>query len=257
MADDEVEEERRRSGRLPRALRAIWGDASLTALLVTQALTTFVAIPIAASHPGARWLLDISRLVFAGVCAVALTRNRAVRAGLLAGLVVFATGPAVWTQLGDSLGLGPETPHELIAVVSFGFNLLVTSLVALRAFGPGRVTAHRVQGAVLVYLNVAALFAITFALIETHAPGALRAATGPIPTVPGARTSELSYFSLSTITTAGYGDIVPVHPLARSLANLEAVFGQLFPATFLARLVALHLAHEAEAGPAGAPGDSE
>ena len=53
----------------------------------------------------------------------------------------------------------------------------------------------------------------------------------------------LTYFSVATITTAGYGDIVPIHPIARSLANLEAVFGQLFPATLLARLVALHLAH--------------
>ena len=254
MTGEEVEE-RRRSGPVPRAIRAMWGDASLTALMVTQVLTTFVAIPVAASHPGARWLLDLSRLVFAGVCAVALTRNHAVRAGLLAGLLVFATGPAVWTRLGDTLGLGTETPHELIALVSFAFNLLVTVLVARRAFGPGRVTAHRVQGAVLVYLNVAALFGITYALIEAHAPGALRAATGGIATAPGARTAELSYFSLSTITTAGYGDIVPVHPLARSLANLEAVFGQLFPATFLARLVALHLAHQSESGDMDVPGE--
>ena len=49
----------------------------------------------------------------------------------------------------------------------------------------------------------------------------------------------MSYFSLATITTTGYGDLAPVHPLARSLANLEAAFGMLFPATFLARLVAL------------------
>jgi hypothetical protein len=66
---------------------------------------------------------------------------------------------------------------------------------------------------------------------------------GALSLAPGARMAELSYFSLATITTTGYGDLVPVHPLARSLANVEALFGQLFPATFLARLVALHLAH--------------
>jgi voltage-gated potassium channel Kch len=138
----------------------------------------------------------------------------------------------------------------MIAVVAFGFNLLVTVLVARRAFGPGRVSAHRVQGAVLVYLNVAALFAIAYSLIEAHAPGAIRSATsGMIVAAPGARTAELSYFSLSTITTVGYGDFLPVDPLARSLANLEAVFGQLFPATFLARLVALHLAHTGQVEP--------
>lgn len=53
--------------------------------------------------------------------------------------------------------------------------------------------------------------------------------------------------SLSALLAAqGYGDLAPVHQLARSLANMEAVFGQLFPATFVARLVALYLAHGEE-----------
>ena len=55
---------------------------------------------------------------------------------------------------------------------------------------------------------------------------------------------DVVYFTMISITTTGFGDIVPVAPLARSLANLESVIGQLFPATLLARLVALHLAHE-------------
>jgi hypothetical protein len=53
--------------------------------------------------------------------------------------------------------------------------------------------------------------------------------------------SELFYLSFVTLTTTGYGDIVPVHPLARSLCNIEAIVGQLFPATLLARLVTLEL----------------
>lgn len=57
----------------------------------------------------------------------------------------------------------------------------------------------------------------------------------------GARSGELLYFSLVTLTTTGYGDITPVHPLARSLAVLEAICGQLYVAILLARLVTLHL----------------
>ena len=49
------------------------------------------------------------------------------------------------------------------------------------------------------------------------------------------------YFSFVTLTTTGYGDIVPVHAGARSLANLEAFIGQLYPAVLLARLVSLEL----------------
>jgi hypothetical protein len=47
-----------------------------------------------------------------------------------------------------------------------------------------------------------------------------------------------------TLTTTGYGDIAPLHPFARSLANIEAIIGQIYPATLLARLVTLELAHE-------------
>jgi voltage-gated potassium channel Kch len=52
---------------------------------------------------------------------------------------------------------------------------------------------------------------------------------------------SIVYYSLSTITTTGYGDMVPIAPLARSLSNLEALIGQLFPATLLARIVTLEV----------------
>jgi hypothetical protein len=51
----------------------------------------------------------------------------------------------------------------------------------------------------------------------------------------------LIYFSFATLTTVGYGDILPAHPLARSLGSLEAIVGLLYPATLLARLVTLEL----------------
>jgi len=54
--------------------------------------------------------------------------------------------------------------------------------------------------------------------------------------------SNFGYFSFVTLTSVGYGDIVPVHPYARSLANVEAIIGQLYPATLLARLVTLEIA---------------
>ena len=53
--------------------------------------------------------------------------------------------------------------------------------------------------------------------------------------------SALFYLSFVTLTSTGYGDIVPVHPLARSLCKTESVMGQLYPATLLARLVTLEL----------------
>jgi hypothetical protein len=62
--------------------------------------------------------------------------------------------------------------------------------------------------------------------------------------MPDKRAAELTYFSLSTLTSTGWGDLTPLHPLARGLANFEAVIGQLFPATLVARLIGLHLAQD-------------
>jgi hypothetical protein len=224
----------------PRPWHAISGDAGLTALLTAQCFITFIAIPVMATGVAGRWLLDVCHFGFAALCAVALTRRPEIRALFVAGLVVLAVGPRLLAHM----GLIREFTHETISCSAFVFNLLITVLVARRAFGDGHVTGHRLQGAVLVYLNTAALFAIAYDMLDAVVHGAIARPGGSLlGGLPGARVAELSYFSLATITTAGYGDLVPVHPLARSLANLEAVFGQLFPATMLARLVALHLAH--------------
>ena len=66
------------------------------------------------------------------------------------------------------------------------------------------------QGAVLLYLSVAALFAIAFGAVETHAPGAfMMSAGGQLPTAHGVRTAALTYLSLTTITTTGHGNFAP------------------------------------------------
>ena len=52
---------------------------------------------------------------------------------------------------------------------------------------------------------------------------------------------QILYFSFVTLTSTGFGDIVPVHPVMRMLVNVEAIIGQLYPATLLARLITLEL----------------
>lgn len=221
-------------------------DWILTALLMVQALTLFVAVPLSARYPSAHILLDICRLTFATVCVAALTRHRLLQIGMLLALGLFVAGPVAIRHILPHLGFDPNgnLQHGLIEAAAFVFNSAVTLLLAHHVFGPGRVNMHRVQGAVLIYLNISALFAIAFGAILSHWPGAILLTTGTtMASGPGERTAALTYFSLATITTTGYGDLVPVDPLARSLANLEAVIGQLFPATLLARIVALNLEH--------------
>lgn len=219
-------------------------DLGLSTLLLLQGFTLFVAIPVGGSSPTGRLLLDVCHLSFAIVCIGVLTEHRAVQLALIAGLALLVGGPSLGNLVGAGLHIGPAGQHELIAMAAFAFNGVVTALVARHVFGPGQVTVHRVRGAILLYLNIAALFAIADGAVATNIAGAFAAAHGAVGGNGGPGTASFSYFSLATITTTGYGDIVPVHPLARSLSNLEAVFGQLFPATLLTRLVTLHLSAE-------------
>jgi hypothetical protein len=106
-------------------------------------------------------------------------------------------------------------------------------------FAPGRVTLHRIQGAVVLYLCVALSFAALYEILLALNPASISGVAVRGDYLVLGR--NLVYYSLATITSTGYGDIVPVLPLARSLSNLEAVIGQLFPATLLARIVTLEM----------------
>ena len=79
-------------------------------------------------------------------------------------------------------------------------------------------------------------FATLFAFVGLSIPDAFK---GIGFEDDSALASALFYLSFVTLTSTGYGDIVPMHPLARSLCNIESVIGQLYPATILARLVTL------------------
>jgi hypothetical protein len=105
-------------------------------------------------------------------------------------------------------------------------------------FGRGDVNYHRIIGAILLYLSIALTFVSLFTFLGLMFPDAFVGLT--VEDSPKL-TSNLIYFSLVTMTSTGYGDITPVHPVARSLANLETIIGQLYPATLLARLVSLEV----------------
>jgi hypothetical protein len=109
---------------------------------------------------------------------------------------------------------------------------------------PGGVTSHEVFGALSVYLLVGVTWEFFYALCLQADPGAIAFPEGPHLLAHGPAESQdtmqsLTYFSFVTLTTLGYGDILPISRLARTLAWMEAVFGQLFLAVMVARLVGL------------------
>ena len=100
------------------------------------------------------------------------------------------------------------------------------------------------MGGVILYLSIGLIFANGYraSLLCLHP------SFSGVSADPRSAISAMLYFSLTTLTTTGYGDILPVHPFVRAMANLEAVIGQLYPATLLARLVTLHASKNRDDG---------
>jgi len=109
-------------------------------------------------------------------------------------------------------------------------------VISTAVFSRGRTTYHRILGAIAMYLGIGMIFVSLDILLVQFVPDAFT----HLSTNPFELRQALTYFSFSTLTTSSFGDILPAHPIARSLANLEAICGQLFPAILLARVVGLH-----------------
>jgi hypothetical protein len=139
-----------------------------------------------------------------------------------------------------------ETVARSVTLTVLGASLsllvimLLMGLFLIEVYRPGPITRFRVGGAVAAYLLLGLTWAYVYALVEFQAPGSLRFPDSAAPgqNLPRLR-ADVAYFSFTTLTTLGYGDILPVSPFARSMAVLEALVGQLFVATLIARLVSL------------------
>jgi hypothetical protein len=119
----------------------------------------------------------------------------------------------------------PSVTWLLLAV--FSPLVVVRRLVEHRT-----VTKETLYGAVAAFLLIALAFDYSFLVVQTI--------TGdPFFTSGDEPTTSYMYFSLVTIATLGYGDLVPAGPFGRYLATAEAVIGTVFLVTFVARLVAL------------------
>ena len=183
----------------------------------------FVLAPLAVREGSGRSVLvDLgwTALCLAGVAA--LSKRRAVKAALFV-LVVAAT----------AVRWGPFSVQATVAASLLSVAAM-TFVVFGQAFRAGPVNLHRIKGAVAAYLLLGLTWALAYELVALLAAGAF-AGTG----LGGSERPDFIYFSFVTLTTVGYGDVTPIHPVARSLAVTEALTGQLYPAILLARLVSL------------------
>ena len=217
-----------------RGLQAKYGDALLTSLTLQLLLMMFVVAPLRAAGIGGQEAFGLVLLVTLMLNSLVLSGNLTT---FVLMLVAFGMNAAAVIRRAEAESF---LNIDLLAGAWLILALTLVWIVAHAVFGPGRVNYHRVIGAILLYLLIALTFAPLFAFLGLIIPDAFRGlAMEDRPTLA----SSLVYFSFVTLTSTGYGDIVPVHPVARALCNVETIIGQLYPATLLARLVTLELAH--------------
>lgn len=221
------------------AIYAKHGERLITILAGLLALLVFVGTPLAAMG-------GVAFHVVGGVTLLAMIVVAIILSGRLLVIVPMVVAFAMASAAVYLRTISPSIfDIYLSAAAWLILSLNMAWIVARMVFGPGRVTVHRVVGAVFLYLLVAMVFACLYMIIGA---GDRTAFTGLVVEDSADNASHLIYFSLTTLTTAGFGDIVPAGPMARALANMESVFGALYPATLIARLVSLEIEGRSKGG---------
>ncbi len=200
------------------------------------ALSIMVELPLRAAGYGS--------LLF-GLLIVAVSYAAASAAGdtkLLRRIYLALVAPVLLIDLGIiTMGAG-----DGMALAGAAFQIVLLSFTAIaiivHVVRIEHVSLDTILGGVCVYLLIGETFTYLCSIIELMRAGSYLEGGHSLHIPPNVnhllgRRPELMYFSFLTLTTVGYGDIVPVAPLARVLAMLEALLGQIFLATFLAFLV--------------------
>ena len=204
--------------KVPKLLRKYWKWKYATILVML--FLGFIVIPILGFNASDAPTLRIGELGVLMCCLLATARNRQV---MVVAMVLALSG--------EIFGFFWPEGRQLCQIFFF---FCVAGVVLIDVMRPEEVTADKMLGAVCGYILVAYAFAIVFAVVEALQPNSLRTENSDF--------QSMLYYSIVTISTLGYGDIVPLSGPARALASLEAVIGQFYIAIIVARLVSLHQA---------------
>ena len=202
-------------------------------LYLLIALVAFVTVvPVLEELGQGRMILSIfySTILLAAAYAVSESRGYFILALILA-------GPAFVLRWINNFLEGPWLA-VVADVLTVLFLLLVAMLILTHVLRDEKVSREKIFGALSVYLLLGVIWSLLFMMVDFLVPGSFghgqdRALTG----------AEMVYYSFVTLTTLGYGDIVPISPSARGLATFEALTGQLYLTVLIARLVGLHITH--------------
>ena len=219
-----------------RHVKKLWAhDVGLTILLGVTFAQVFLFYPLVESEVARLVLINISfmLIVISGVLTVVGTPTWGAVAIALAVISVILRVIQCFHHF---------TALESVNVILGGlFVAMLMGVILSQVFREGPINFHRIAGAVALYMLLGIFFAMIYTFIDFQNPTAFTMAPHLESRKPHILGANLVYFSFITLTSVGFGDILPVHPVAKTTAILESMIGQLFPAILLARLVAMEI----------------
>jgi hypothetical protein len=196
-------------------------------LLLAVLITTYVF----SAFGGQKLATEIQVLLFALVLLIALRTSPMPGhwPAIIGTVAVLGSALTFLTSLsGTRTGTAAEDLWKTLLL------LLTVIIVVRRVLAKPEVTIQSIYGALSAYLITGLMFASLYAALQHLGETSFFADNQP------ANTQTFQYFSFTTLTTLGYGDFTAADSGGRAIAVLEALTGQIFLATLVARLVAAY-----------------
>ncbi len=198
--------------------------------LFINLIIVFFLVPFATFNPELNLLVSCLFLItlLLGLNTLSLPKEKLsvlrflVALGFIADVIVFPDS----VYLTDLTSLMSNSCYSI-------FIVLFILAIASRISHEERVNLDVIRGGICLYLLLGILWFFLYKIIMFFDANALS-----IP--DGLPHSSLFYFSFTTLTTLGYGDITPNNAFAMTLTNAEALVGQIYPAVVIAKLVSLY-----------------
>jgi hypothetical protein len=213
-----------------RFLNHLWDkESGLSGMLVILFAMHFIIIPLFGSYSSIMVVLNIFWMLFliSGIISLSKSKRQAIQISIIPFLFVLFG----WINVFDNSPFFIMT-DVFLTICTF---CLLIYLVMLKVFEPGPITGYRVIGSIVVYMILAHLWAVIYLFVYEHIPGSFSLTLPPFES--NTLQANFLYFSYITLTTTGFGEIVPLHPFARSLVQVEAITGVLYPVILIGRLV--------------------
>jgi hypothetical protein len=225
---------------IPRARRFVRGPSRETRLQFVQRigdayglvliliLTTFV---VTMTLPPTGWAGRVAAIAVAGLTAIIALTSSDVRLGRVRLAVVAALGAVIATALARAIS------SDALLGIAFVVDALLLAVAAVtilrRVLPSAQVDFRTILGAISVYTLLGLLFGFLFLSLGRLQAGNVFAG------VSNASARDYLFFSYTTLTTTGYGNLVPSGDIGQILAVFEMLTGQIFLVTLVAGLVSL------------------